>query len=280
MSGTSTKEGHEGIRASVREAYGRLVRQERAASCCAGAGEAAAVARQIGYSEAEIESAPEGANLGVGCGNPLALAGVQPGAVVLDLGSGAGFDAFLAARAVGPDGQVIGVDMTDEMLERARSNAAKAGVRNVEFRKGTIEALPVADASVDVVISNCVINLVPDKRRAFREAFRVLRAGGRLAVSDLVLARPLPAPLLESAEAYVGCVAGAALRDEYLGAIREAGFQSVAVRAESRFAEVIPMQMPELLERAQALGVAAEEIAGALDAVSSIKIVAEKPAAR
>ena len=279
MSGASPKNGPEAIRASVREAYGRLARQERAASCCHGGGEAAAIARRIGYSEAEIGSAPDGANLGVGCGNPLALIDVRPGAVVLDLGSGAGFDALLAARAVGPEGHVIGVDMTDEMLERARSNAAKVGVRNVEFRRGSIEQLPVADASIDVVISNCVINLVPDKRCAFREAFRVLRAGGRLAVSDLVLTRRLPASLIESAEAYVGCVSGAALRDDYLGAIHESGFQNVVVRAESRFGEVIPMQMPDLVERAKALGERAEEIAAALDAVVSIKIVAEKPVA-
>lgn len=276
MSGGGRQEEPEEIRAAVREAYGQLARREGGVSCCPSGGEAAAIARQIGYSEPEIEAAPEGANLGVGCGNPLALVDVRPGDVVLDLGSGAGFDAFLAARAVGPEGRVIGVDMTDAMLERARSNAAKTGVQNVEFRKGMIEDLPVADASVDVVISNCVINLVPDKRRAFREAFRVLRPGGRLAVSDLVLLRPLPDAVLESVEAYVGCVAGAALRDEYLGAIRNGGFRNVAVRAEAHFGAVIPMQMPELVERAAALGVKTEEIGEALDAVVSIKVVAEK----
>lgn len=277
MSGSGREEKPEEIRAAVREAYGRLARREGGSGACySAASAAAAIAGRIGYSEEEIEAAPEDAILGVGCGNPLALAGVRPGDVVLDLGSGAGFDAFLAARAVGPEGRVIGVDMTDEMLERARSNAANAGVQNVEFRKGMIEELPVADASVDVVISNCVINLVPDKHRAFREAFRVLRPGGRLAVSDLVLVRPLPPVLLESVEAYVGCVAGAALREAYLGAIGEAGFRNVAVRAESSFAEVIPMQMPELVERATALGVEAAEIAEALEAVMSIKVVAEK----
>lgn len=279
MSGAGAKGRSEEIRAAVREAYGRLVRGAEGGDCCSHGREASSIASRIGYSEDEIASAPDGANLGVGCGNPLALVDVRPGDVVLDLGSGAGFDTFLAARAVGPRGRVIGVDMTDEMLERARFNAAKVGAQNVEFRKGTIEELPVADACVDLVISNCVINLVPDKSRAFREAFRVLRSGGRLAVSDLVLARPLPSALLESVAAWVGCIAGAAPRDEYLRAIGEAGFADVVVRAESSFAGVLPMQAPGLVEQAASPRVRPEEVATALEAVVSLKVVAVKPPA-
>lgn len=212
----------EAMRETVRERYGA-----RATRCCGPAPEH--VARALGYEDAAIEAAPEGANLGLGCGNPTALAALRAGDVVLDLGAGAGFDAFIAARDVGPTGRVIGVDMTPEMVAKATDNARRAGVGNVEFRQGLIEALPVDDASVDVVISNCVINLSPEKDRVFREAFRVLRPGGRLLVSDIVLDAPLPEALRASVEAYVGCIAGAALRTDYLGMLREAGFHDVAV---------------------------------------------------
>lgn len=212
-------------RAAVRDRYGRIAAD-------AATGGAAAVSEHIGYSAAEMAAVPEGANLGLGCGNPTALAHLRPGDCVLDLGSGAGFDALLAAQAVGPDGRVIGVDMTPEMIAKAQANASTAGATNVEFRRGTIEELPVADQSVDVVISNCVINLSPDKPRVFREAFRVLKPGGRLLVSDIVLRAPLPEHVLASVAAYVGCVAGAALEADYLQAIADAGFTAVEVVSE------------------------------------------------
>ena len=220
----------------VRRKYGEMA--EAGSGCCGGEGRASCcgpTSEAVGYTPEQLAALPEGADLGLGCGNPLAYAAVRPGETVLDLGSGAGIDAFLAAREVGPSGRVIGVDMTPAMIERARRNSAAAGVRNVEFRLGEIERLPVADAEVDVVISNCVINLSPEKAQVFREALRVLRPGGRLLVSDLVsLAEPAE-EIRQSAEALVGCVAGASLRDDYLELMRGAGFQDVEVVAQGTY---------------------------------------------
>ncbi len=185
--------------------------------------------------EADINNVPEGANLGLGCGNPIALASIKEGETVLDLGSGAGFDCFLAANRVGGKGRVIGVDMTPEMLEKARENARQGDYNNVEFRLGEIENLPVADSSIDVIISNCVINLAPDKNRVFHEAFRALKPGGRIMVSDIVLEKELPENIKNSIEAYVGCVAGASLESDYLQAIESAGFKEVKIVGESVF---------------------------------------------
>ena len=193
----------------------------------------------VGYSQEELEAAPEGANLGLGCGNPTALGRIREGETVLDLGSGAGMDAFLAARQVGTTGRVIGVDMTPEMVELARENAARVGTDNVEFRLGEIEDLPLADESVDVVISNCVINLSTDKSRVFREAFRVLRPGGRLMVSDLVLTRELPDYIRDSASAYAGCVAGAELMYHYLAQIESAGFTGIQASGEDDYLKIL-----------------------------------------
>jgi arsenite methyltransferase len=226
-------QGSDVLRASVRARYAGI----------AGTGgvpdAAARMARSIGYTEGELSAVPEGANLGLGCGNPVALASLRPGEVVLDLGSGAGFDALLSARAVGPRGGVIGVDMTREMVEKARSNAATVGLGNAEFRLGTIEDLPVETGSIDVVISNCVVNLSPDKPRVFAEAFRVLRPGGRLMISDLVALGELPRSVRESMAAYVGCLAGVSLRDEYLGWLAEAGFERVAIAGEKGVTELL-----------------------------------------
>jgi SAM-dependent methyltransferase len=228
------------IRHVVREKYGEIAKNQSdcgcAPSCCGGA-DTQRIGAYIGYDAEALAAIPEGANLGLGCGNPLAHAAVQPGEVVLDLGSGAGMDAFLAAREVGPAGRVIGVDMTPDMVERARETARAAGVGNVEFRLGEIERLPVADGSVDLVISNCVINLSTDKPAVFAEAFRVLRPGGRMVVSDLVLKRPLPDDVRHSVEAYVGCVAGASLQTEYLALIRAAGFRDVQVIEERSYGD-------------------------------------------
>ena len=231
------------IRIVVREKYGEIAKGTSTCGCgpsCCGGGEGVAgekIAEHIGYSAQELAEIPSGANLGLGCGNPLAHASVKPGDVVLDLGSGAGMDAFLAAHEVGPTGRVIGVDMTPEMVERAGENARRIGATNVEFRLGEIERLPVADAEVDVIISNCVINLSTDKPSVFAEAFRVLKPGGRMVVSDLVLNRPIPDDIRHSVEAYVGCVAGAAMKDEYLYLIGRAGFRDIEVVEERSYGD-------------------------------------------
>ena len=198
----------------------------------------------MGYSETDLASVPQGANLGLGCGNPHAIAAMQPGEVVVDLGSGAGFDCFLAAQRVGPTGRVIGVDMTHEMLNKARENAAKVGASNVEFRLGELEHLPIADNTADVVISNCVINLVPDKAQVFRETFRVLKPGGRVAVSDIVNTAPLPADLQADPSFICGCVAGAASADRVEAWLREAGFTDVRITVKPESRELIQTWAP------------------------------------
>lgn len=223
------------VRTVVREKYGAVAEGTQNSCGCCAPGDVDAVLLQLGYTKEQAAALPEGANLGLGCGNPLAHASLVAGEVVLDLGSGAGIDCFLAAREVGPTGRVIGVDMTPSMLEKARANAAKVGITNTEFRLGEIEHLPVADASVDVVISNCVVNLSPDKPQVFAEAFRALRSGGRLMLSDLVLTKPLSAEMQNDVSLYVGCVAGASLETDYLRMISEAGFASVQVQARGRY---------------------------------------------
>lgn len=229
----------EEIKKVVRDGYARIAIQGSsccgpAQSCC-GTIDTAQISKKIGYSEDELNVVPEGANLGLGCGNPVALASLKEGEIVLDLGSGAGFDCFLAAQRVGKEGKVIGVDMTPEMIKRARENAQKGGYENVEFRLGEIENLPIADNYIDVIISNCVINLSPDKDRVFAEAFRVLKPGGRLIVSDIVLIEELPESTKNSISAYIGCLAGAVMKDEYISAIKNAGFKEVRIIGESDF---------------------------------------------
>jgi arsenite methyltransferase len=258
------------VRTVVREKYGAIA-EGRESGCCSGSccsddmHQGEAVLEQIGYSAAQAAAVPEGANLGLGCGNPLQWAEVRTGETVLDLGSGAGIDCFLAAREVGSTGRVIGVDMTPAMVERARATAAKSGITHVEFRLGEIEHLPVSDGSVDVIISNCVINLSPDKPRVFREALRALRPGGRMLVSDLVLTRALEPEQQRDLDLYVGCVAGASLREDYLGMMRAAGFADVEVVHESGYEVGGDRLEPE------------SSAARAFAAVRSVKVRARKP---
>jgi ubiquinone/menaquinone biosynthesis C-methylase UbiE len=212
----------------VKERYGAIAEGKVFGTCCGGS-QSEKLAIGVGYDTADLATLPDEANLGLGCGAPVAHLALRPGETVVDLGSGAGIDAFLAARAVGPEGKVIGVDMTPAMLKKARENAARAGYTQVEFREGRLEALPVADSSVDAVTSNCVINLVPDKAAVFAEIGRVLRPGGRLAVSDIVLDALLPEAIVDDVYAYVGCISGAVLREEYLAMLKNAGFDRVEI---------------------------------------------------
>ena len=232
------------VRAVVREHYGNIARGGStgcAPSCCSSVGTAAGT---LGYTADQSGAVPDGADLGLGCGNPTAIASLRDGETVLDLGAGGGFDCFIAARQVGPRGQVIGVDMTADMVARARDNARKVNATNVEFRLGEIEHLPVADGTVDVILSNCVINLSPDKPAVFREAFRVLRAGGRLAISDVVATGPIPIELQTQAAALAGCVAGAAPLDDVRAMLAVAGFVEVEVKIAPRSAEIVGAWLP------------------------------------
>jgi arsenite methyltransferase len=265
------------IKNVVREKYGKIAATSGtccpSTSCCGGPAVVTEIGKKIGYADSDLAMVPEGANLGLGCGNPIALASLKEGETVLDLGSGAGFDCFLAADRVGKTGRVIGVDMTPEMIERARENARKDGVENVEFRFGDIEHLPVEEGIVDVIISNCVINLAPDKGRVFQEAFRVLRPGGRLMVSDIVLTKPLPDFVKNSVAAYIGCVAGAALKKDYLGAMRQAGFEDVTVQSETPFPVDCVTSDPMLSGLAESLNLSMEELARqATETVVSVRV--------
>ncbi|MGD1118400.1 MAG: arsenite methyltransferase [Dehalococcoidales bacterium] len=275
------------IRQSVRENYGKIAKESgscckpksKTQSCCNTNDTASAreASKNIGYSEADMDSVPDGANLGLGCGNPIALASLKEGETVLDLGSGAGFDCFLAANRVGKKGKVIGVDMTAEMLEKARENARKDNFTNVEFRLGEIEALPVADNTVDVIISNCVINLSTDKPRVFREAYRALKPGGRLMVSDIVLTKELPEDIRNSVEAYVSCVGGAITEAEYLGAIEAAGFTDVRVKDTAAFGTEALETNPTAVSLAESSGLPMDRIKELAGGILSIKVSAVKP---
>ncbi|UCD09169.1 MAG: arsenite methyltransferase [Dehalococcoidales bacterium] len=271
----------EEIRKLVREGYAHVATGEN--SCCSPANSCCSdtqedTSKSIGYTDEDINSVPDGANLGLGCGNPVALASLKEGEVVLDLGSGAGFDCFLAAECVGSTGRVIGVDMTPEMIGKARENAIKGEYTNVEFRLGEIENLPVPDNHVDIVISNCVINLVPDKTKVFQEMNRVLKPGGRLMISDIVLEKDLPDVILNSASAYVACVAGASLKQEYLDMIEEAGFQEVAVTEETSMPLDIITSDPSVKEMLESIDLSASQIADAAGSVKSIRVYGLKPA--
>lgn len=271
------------IKKVVREGYAKIAKQSESCcapvnSCCGSSDLAGDISKKIGYTEEELKSVPEGSNLGLGCGNPVALASLKEGETVLDLGAGAGFDCFLAANNVGPEGKVIGVDMTPEMVEKARKNKEQGGYENVEFRLGEIENLPVADNSVDTIISNCVINLAPDKKEVFNEAFRVAKAGGRLMISDIVLLTDLPDEIRSSIEAYVGCISGAILKDEYIKAIKEAGFRDVEVIEETSFPAESVVNDPTTKDLIKKFDIPVEKVEEVVNSIQSIKVSAVKPA--
>jgi arsenite methyltransferase len=271
------------VREKVQAGYKEIAlhgSERRKSSCCSGMSnvDSEKLARQIGYSAEELARLPEGANIGLSCGNPGALAALRPGEVLLDLGSGAGFDAFVAGPKVGPTGHVIGVDMTAEMLAKARKNIAayreRTGLNNVEFRLGEIEHLPVADASVDAVISNCVINLSPDKGQVWREMARVLKPGGRVAVSDLALLQPLPPGISEMVEALVGCIAGAVLVSETERMAREAGLSEIQLHPKSGYVDSLVEWQDPLYQKIMAHLPAGKKPG---DYITSLEIAARKP---
>lgn len=285
MSTIHTLEQEQAVREMVRTGYSRIARDTSAGCCgpgvsCCGSAPADAdkLARELGYTKEELQALPEGANMGLSCGNPAALAALQPGEVVLDLGSGGGFDVFIAGRKVGATGRVIGVDMTPEMLAKARKNTTfyrdQTKLDNVEFRLGEIEHLPVADNSVDAIISNCVINLSPDKRQVWREIARVLKPGGRVAVSDMALMQPLPAGVLKSVEALVGCVAGASLANDTERWAREAGLTDVILKPKAEYIEAMTSFEDPLYQQ-----IMAQLPAGAKpgDYIVSLEVQARKP---
>jgi SAM-dependent methyltransferase len=266
----TTVKSDEKIVEEVRKRYGSIAVDSgsccgTASSCCG----AAPVSVELGYAVRDLASVPKEADLGLGCGAPVGHLALQPGETVLDLGSGPGLDALLAAQQVGPTGRVIGVDMTPQMLERARANAARAGAAHVEFREGRLEALPVEDASVDAVTSNCVVNLVPDKAAVFREVARVLRRGGRAVIADIVLDRPLPEAVAKDVLAWCGCVAGATLRPEYFRLVEAAGLRDASILKEEDYgasvARIASDSSETLLQR---WGVTADDLRGAVTSVT------------
>lgn len=270
------------VKKMVREGYAKVAKRggsccDSSASCCGSSDTSETVSRSIGYSKGELASVPDGANLGLGCGNPIALASLKQGETVLDLGSGGGLDCFLAASKVGEKGRVIGVDMTPEMIDKARQNARKGKRANVEFRLGEIENLPVANDSVDVVISNCVINLSANKPRVFEEAFRALRQGGRLMVSDVVLLKELPDAVKKSVEAYVGCLAGAIKKDKYIETIRKVGFVKVKIVEETPFPVDYMANDPTAKAIMKDCNMTDKDLEDLAVSVASVKVYGEKP---
>ncbi len=277
------------IKKMVRESYGRIAKQN--SSCCSvqtscGCSENNKfdkISKSIGYTDEDTKEVPEGSNLGLGCGNPIALASLKEGETVLDLGSGAGFDCFLAANKVGAKGKVIGVDMTQEMLEKARENVLKGNYKNVEFRLGEIDNLPVADNYVDIVISNCVINLTPDKKRVFDEAYRVLKPGGRIMISDMVLLKELHLPdaVVDVLDNYGSCITRAIMKEEYINTIKDVGFINVKILDEVRSPFNFDADDPNVKEIIKNMGMKLEDIIrtkeGNDNSIASIRVYGEKP---
>jgi len=260
----------EKIRKIVREGYGKIAKAEK---CCCGP----ETSKEIGYTPEELKSVPEGADFSLGCGNPVALASLKEGETVVDLGSGGGLDCFLAAKIVGEKGRIIGVDMTPEMIDKARENSRKTKHKNVEFRLGEIENLPVADNTADVIISNCVINLSPDKKRVFEEAFRVLKPSGRLMISDIVLLKELPEAIKNNVQAYVGCVSGAVMKSEYIKLIEDAGFREVKIIKERSFPVELAVDDPVAKAIMKDLNITVESAKEFATSIASIAVYGIKP---
>ena len=273
----------EKIKKIVRESYAKVASSGSSCgcapggNCCGQTGLEKEISANIGYSQEELDKVPDGSNLGLGCGNPTAMASLKKGEVVLDLGSGAGFDCFLAAEKVGQEVKVIGVDMTPEMIEKARDNAAKGNYKNIEFRLGEIENLPVAEGAIDRIISNCDINLSPEKNRVFTEAFRVLKPGGRIMVSDIVLSKELPDFIKNNNSAYVSCISGAINKDDYLDAIRKAGFTSVKITDEISFLLQYIVSDSTAPIFSNDLNLSKNQVKDLEDSILSIKVSAVKP---
>ena len=261
----------------IKKIYGSIAKREKKTcsgpTCCSPNN--SLVSEKVGYTKKELDSIPGGADMGLGCGNPVALASLEKGETVVDLGAGGGIDAFLAAKRVGDSGKVIGIDMTEDMLKKANSNAKKGGFNNVEFRLGDIENIPLEDNIADCIISNCVINLAEDKQKVFNEALRVLKPGGRLMISDMVLLGDLPEKVLKSAEMYAGCIAGALRKEDYLGKIKKAGFSNIEVVKED------PVRLSDYIGSDKVIsdiasGMSKKEISDIDKTVVSIKISAKK----
>jgi len=272
---------HDKIRKTVREGYAKIARKSGSccapSSCCTEAVEEK-LSKKIGYTNRDLKVVPEGADLGLGCGNPIAYASLVEGETVLDLGSGAGLDCFIAANKVGRNGRVIGIDMTPEMIKKARINARRGNYANVEFRQGIIEDMPMDDSTIDVIISNCVINLSPDKHKVFSEAFRVLRPGGRMLVSDIVLLKELPEAVRKSIPAYIQCVAGAMLKEDYLRAINDAGFEDVKVVDEQSFTLDIIEHDETFNAIKKSIQADDELLETTAKSIASVKVYGKKPA--
>jgi len=264
----------EKVRKMVREGYGKIAKAEK---CGCGCGSATNVSEQIGYSKEELNSVPDGADLNLGCGNPVAFASLKEGETVVDLGSGGGLDCFLAANKVGKKGKVIGIDMTPEMLDKARANLRRSKHTNVEFRLGEIENIPIADNTADIVISNCVINLSPNKLRVFEEAFRVLKPKGRLMVSDMVLTKEIPDAIIKNVEAYIGCISGAEKKEDYINQIKKAGFKDVQILAETELPFEALISDATVRQVMKKLNITKKKAAEIFGAVVSIKVSALKP---
>lgn len=269
------------IKKMVKNGYAKIAKNKSTCCglidiCCGSSTDPEEISRTIGYTNEQLKSVPDESNLGLGCGNPTAIASLKEGEIVLDLGAGAGFDCFLAANKVGEQGKVIGVDMTPEMIEKAELNAKENGYSNVEFRLGEIENLPVENNSVDVIISNCVINLSPDKKQVFKEAYRTLKPGGRMAISDIVLLKELPYYIKNSVEAYVGCISGAILKDKYIKLIEEAGFQDIVISDETSFSINLMINDPTAQSIIQKANITEEELNDIGSHFVSIKLIANK----